>query len=141
VGDDLVEFVRSMYAPWERADFGDADWADPEIEFVLADGPTPGRWFGADAMAKGWAEMLSAWEGLAVEVEDIVVLDDERVLVLMHNRGRGKLSGVDIEQIASRGANLVQVRDGKVVKLVAYFDRERAFEELDIDPASLGRGR
>ena len=134
VGHDLVDFVRSVYAPWQRGDFHASDWADAEIEFVMADGPTPGRWIGRDGMAKGWGEMLSAWEDLTVEVEDIVALDDERVLVLLHNHGKGKLSGVDLEQIASRGANLVHVREGKVVKLLAYFDRERAFDELGIDP-------
>ena len=41
-----VELVRSIYADWERGHFTTAEWADPEIEYVLVGGPAPGRWAG-----------------------------------------------------------------------------------------------
>ena len=42
MSQEKVEPVRSIYAAWERGEFGSADWARPEIEYGYADGPDPG---------------------------------------------------------------------------------------------------
>ena len=54
------------------------------------------------------------------------MLDDDRVLVLGRMTGRGKLSGAIGETDI---VNMFHLRDGKVVKLVMYANRDRAFAE------------
>ena len=132
MSQEHVELVRAVCAPWERGDFSSVEWAHPEIEFAFADGPTPGSWTGVAAMNDAWREALTAFEGLDVKVEQYVPLDGERVLVLMHNTGRGKASRFDLGQLDNRGANLFHIREGKVTRLVLYFDRERALEAVGL---------
>jgi len=127
-----LDLVRSIYADWERGDFSSVDWAHPEIEFVLADGPSPGTWRGVARMVEVWSDYLGAWENYYSEIEELRVLDDERVLVLDEVRGRGTTSGVDLGKINPKSADLWHVRDGKVVKVVLYFDRADALANLGL---------
>ena len=60
-------------------------------------------------------------------------LDHERILVLVHHGGRGKTSGLELEQLRG-GAGLFHVSDGKVTRLVIYADRERALADLGLTP-------
>jgi len=53
-----VELVRSIYAALEHGDFGMAEWAHPQIEYVVADGPEPGSWVGKADMAQAARERL-----------------------------------------------------------------------------------
>jgi hypothetical protein len=60
------------------------------------------------------------------------VLDEERVLVLIHRSGRGKLSGLELEAAMTKGASAFHIRDGKVTRLVAYMESERALADLGL---------
>ncbi len=126
-----LDLVRSIYAAWERGDFSSAEWAHPEIEYVFAGGPEPGRRTGLTGMAEGWREWLNAWEDYPVEADEYRELDEERVLVLSRYSGRGKTSGLEVGRMRTDGATLFHVRDGKVTRFVGYWDRDRA-------PADLG---
>jgi hypothetical protein len=88
-----VEVVRSIYAAQERGDFSSVEWAHPEIEFVIADGPSPGRWTGLAAMAEAFRDFLRAFEEYRPQVEEYRQLDGDRILVLTHRIGRGKRAG------------------------------------------------
>ena len=131
-----VDLVRSIYDRWERGDFHDVSWADPEIAFALRDGPTQVSCTGIEPMSKEWGEFLSNWDGLRAKAEEYRDLGDGRVLTLVRNTGTGKASGVELSEMQSRGANLFSVRDGKVTRLDVYWDRDRAFADLGIDPSA-----
>jgi ketosteroid isomerase-like protein len=127
-----LDLVRSIYAAWERGDFSSAEWAHPEIEYVIADGPTPGRWSGLTGMMEGSRTFLSAWEDFRAEAEEYRELDGEHVLVLFDPSGHGKTSGVELQAARAKGASLLRIRGGKVTALTWYFDRDRALADLGL---------
>jgi len=133
MSQENLELVRSIYADWQRGEFfSTTDWADPEIEYVIVDGPDAGSWRGLSAMAKTMHRILSTWENARVEADDYVELDDERVLVFNHLSGRGKASGLDVGQLQRNGAAVLHIRDGKVTRYVSYNDRDRALADLEV---------
>ena len=129
-----LDLVRSIVAAWARGDFSSTEWADPEIEYVFHDGPEPGRWRGVTEMGEATRDFLRAWERFRWVADEYRELEDGQVVVLTHNTGRGRTSGIEIEQIwGGRGALLARVRDGKVARLDVYFDRDRALADLGLE--------
>ena len=129
-----LDLVRSIVAGWERGQFrGAATWAHRDIEFVVADGPEPGRWFGLRGIEEGANAILSPFTHARIQAEAYRELDRERVLVLVHNSGRGRTSGLEIEQTHVKAADVFHVRDNKVIRLVAYWDRGHALADVGLE--------
>jgi ketosteroid isomerase-like protein len=128
-----VNLVRSLYADWERGDYTSSGWADPEIEWVVVDGPDPGVWRGVAGMADGFRSSMGAWKDVHAEVEEYRELDAHRVLVLEWRRARGRASGVELSKMRAEGAVVFHLRDGKVARMLFYWERERAFADLGLE--------
>ena len=124
-----LNLVRSIYAAIERGDFGSSEWADPDIERVVVDGPEPGTFTGLAGLAEGMRTVFRDMEDVRAEAEECRELDAERVLVLTYGVGRGKRSGVPVD---ARGAEVFELHDGKVIRIVVYNDRDRAFADLGL---------
>jgi ketosteroid isomerase-like protein len=127
-----LDVVRSIYAAWGRGDYSSAQWADPGIEFVHGDGPAPHSWTGSEGLAEGTRAWIDVWEAMSVRAEQCCDLDDERVLVLTRYSGRAKTSGLELGRISAAGASLFHLRDGKVTRIVQYFDRTRALADFGL---------
>jgi ketosteroid isomerase-like protein len=132
MASENLELVRSVYADWERGDFSrTADWADEKIEWARFGGDGAGAWTGLAAITEAAVDVLAGWQDVRAEAEEYRDLGEERVLVLTRWRGRDSASGSEGELLR---ANLFRVREGKVVRLIFYWDRNRAFSDLGISP-------
>jgi ketosteroid isomerase-like protein len=127
-----LELVRSLYAGFERGDFfSRPESAHPDMELVIADGPSPGAWSGLPAAAKVFQDFLSTWENPRAVAEQYRELDTEHVLVLERYSGRGKTSGAEFQR--ATGAGLYRIRDGRITRVVIYWDRDRALAGLGLE--------
>jgi ketosteroid isomerase-like protein len=127
-----LDLARSIFAAWERGDFSSAEWAHPGIEWVLADGPSPGSWTGVSAMTESSRSWISTWQDYRVGAYEYRQLDEDRVLVLFHYGGRGKTSGLELGELQAKGAALLHIQGGKVTRAVHYIDREHALADLGL---------
>jgi ketosteroid isomerase-like protein len=125
-----LDLVRSIYGAVGRGDFGSADWADPEIEYVRADGFEPDTLIGRDGLVAAMRSLFGALQDFRIEAEDYRELDAERVLVLTNASARGKGSGLAIDQ---KGAEVFEIQAGKVTRIVTYFDRANAYADLSLE--------
>ena len=130
MSQENAELVRSIYAAWGRGDFSSAVWADPEIEFAFVDGPEPGSWSGRSAMAKRYGEWLSGWTDFRAELEELIVIDSTRILALVHNSARGRVSDLKMDQRSV--ANLFEINHGRVTRFGLYWDRNRALRDAGL---------
>ena len=128
-----VNLVRSYLEAWALGDFCEmATRVHPTIEFVNVDGPEPGVWTGLQRLERGQREYLSTWEDYRLVADEYRDLDRERVLVLFHFTGHGRTSGVDLGQLQSQAAAVVDRHEGKETRIVRYWERERALADLGL---------
>jgi ketosteroid isomerase-like protein len=135
VSQEDVGLVRRLFERWGRGDVATAEFFDTDVEFVRHGGGSgglaglAGEWRGLDQMWAAVREFLQAWEDLRTVAERIVDLGD-RVLVLGRQSGRGRGSGVFVDHEV---AFVATVRDGKIVRLEGYWDRDRALADLGFE--------
>ena len=60
-------------------------------------------------------------------------LDGERILVFDSFSGRGKTSGLELGDVQTPGALVFHLHDGKVIRIVSYWDRDRALADLGLE--------
>jgi uncharacterized protein len=125
-----ADIVRPIYEHWGRGDWRPTfDVYDPEMEWgwsdefpdlggVHQDRATP------NPRLQRW---LTEWEHWRAEPDEFLEIGDH-VVVLARYVGRGKGSGVEIEQ---EGAHVFQLRDGMVVRLEIFASRARALEYVE----------
>ena len=133
-----VDVVRKLYTYWQAQDVeAGTKLVDPDIEFVRIGaglGDLAGEWRGVDAMWGALFQWLQAWDELKVSPERFIELDDGRVLVLDRQTGRGRASTITLEHDL---ASIFTVRDGKLTRLVAYWDRADALRDAGVHAADL----
>lgn len=126
-----VDLVRSIFEPGERGDFGDARWADREIEYTIVDGRA-GQLQGTRGISRGYAN-LAAMGAVRDPCRPIPRAGQPTGSCADVRPRARQSSGMALEALSSVGAQLVHIRDGKVTGVDVYYDRHRALADLGLE--------
>ena len=82
------------------------------------------------ARASFIADWTESWENWELEVVELIDAGEDRVLAILHQRGRSKTTGLEVEMDF---AQLWTVRDGKQVRMEMYADPQQGREAAGLD--------
>ena len=120
-----AEVVRDFFASLVEGNPA-TELCDPAIEIRnWPDSPVPGPYRGHDGLRK-WFRAVNdpdTWELQMFELEDVVEVDDERVVTIQRATGRGRASGLEVDQ---RWGSIITVRDGRISSAFGYPTPEEA---------------
>ena len=132
MSQENVEIVRSAFAAINRADAEAAlrDTAeDFEMDWSNSIGPLRGIYRGGQEVLSLWRSFLDAWDSFQWDAEEIIDVDDSRVIAVNHVRGRGRGSGVDVDAI---GVQLWTFTDGQARSIKLYQSKADALEAAGV---------
>jgi ketosteroid isomerase-like protein len=126
-----VDIVRAIYTRWNKAlDAGEAEMLDAILIHFDRDVELdatrrhldPGVSRGHRAARRFFSELVEAWSIFHADVEELVPAGD-RVLAVLRVQGRGRTSGVAVDE---RIAHIWTLRDGLVVRHEYFGDVQEA---------------
>jgi ketosteroid isomerase-like protein len=124
MSQENVEVVRKAIA-YEYYGVGDRAEAeaifDPQVVLNPIDEAASS---GFDAMRADYERWASPFKEFRVTIEEIIDAGDQ-VVVVAHHQGRGRVSGVEVD---TRFYEVYTLREGKVLRVDEYTEREEALE-------------
>jgi ketosteroid isomerase-like protein len=86
----------------------------PDVEFIVSGkDPTAGVWHGHAGVVEFFTSWGESWEKWEAHPERFVAVGENQVAVGFHQRARGRVSGIDVE---NHPAHLWTFRDGLAVR-------------------------
>ena len=126
MGGSDREIVRQAFEAFSRDDIDAVlELCDPEI--VVRDPQRTGTTFrGPDGLRQFFAEWMENWEEYRSEPVEFTEAGGE-ILVRAHQTGRGKLSGIEVNQDLFI---VFRMRDGKFLEYRLYTNRDDAVASM-----------
>ena len=123
MSQENVEVVRRYIDAWQRDSDAMIEHLDPNLVWApVEESHTPSRGHeGARRLREGW---LDNWEEHQLDVEEVLDKRDQ-VVVGMRLRGRGKLSGVEVELVQY---SQFTVRNRRITHIYEHAARAEALE-------------
>jgi uncharacterized protein len=128
MGGSDREIVRQAFDAFGRDDIDAVlELCAPDV--VIRDPQRTGTTFrGHEGLRRFFEEWMENWEEYRSEPVELTEVDDA-ILVRAHQSGKGRLSGIEIDQDLFV---LLRLRDGKFVEYGIYADRGEALASIGL---------
>ena len=125
MGEANVDIARRSAEAYARGDAEGAlrDIAPDVVYDMTQNSPEGGEWDGHEGLAAGLGTWEDSWDDFSLEVLDVIEGTAGRVVVVIHQRGRGKESGIDIDWV---NAYVNEIKNGQIVRITPYPSKEAA---------------
>jgi len=128
VSEENVDVVRRVYDALDKPDESVRALWHPDVEFDVSRdvwGPLVGggHYRGPDGVRAWMLDLYSAWERMDLECVELIDAGADQVVSVLRVHGWGRLSGIEVEY---RPAGIWTLRDGQVVRVVWFANRDEA---------------
>jgi ketosteroid isomerase-like protein len=127
MSEENVEVIRDSIAAMNEGDYGRAmgHLAD-DVVLENPAGVFAGTFRGREAVGEWFGDWFRMFDwNVHNDIREIAEIGDDGVFLVVDLRGRGRRSGVDVEQTF---AWLCRLREGKITRMDGYLSREEALE-------------
>jgi uncharacterized protein len=127
LGDERAHTVMRGYEAFNTGELDEAiQMFDPAIVWHtwIVPGPGGATYHGLEGVRELWSDARNVFRNFRNDPERII-LGDDKVVAFVCVRGQGLASGAEVE---GRIAHVYTFRDGKVLKVDSYEDRDEALE-------------
>jgi uncharacterized protein len=133
VSDANVQIVRRVYDALANAGEDVTALWDPDVEFDVSRDiwgavMGGGHYRGVEGVRAWMLDLYAAWEQMDIDLEELIEAGDD-VVAVIRVAGRGRVSGIEMEY---RPAGVWTIRDGRIVRVVWFVDRDEALEAAGI---------
>ena len=126
MSQENVKLLRERYRQANAGGFAAiADFFASEFTMDAPQGVESAQAHDKAGLQEWFRKMDEIWEGLTFDPIEISALDAERVIAVVQTSGRGKGSGMAIDQTLT---HLWTLRDGKAVRIEGYSTKQEALE-------------
>jgi ketosteroid isomerase-like protein len=127
-----VELVRQLWDAFQR---GDIEWMVEQCtpDVVIAQPPeTPDAtvYAGPTALIEAVEGFPRDWEGFRVALTEVLDVSDEVVLSVCRNRGRGRISGLEMDMDMFY---VHRIHAGKMARMQIFLSREQAMQAAGLE--------
>jgi ketosteroid isomerase-like protein len=130
MSQENVERVRRGFEAFRRG-----EWelflrdVDPDIEFVELPAFGTKTYHGHEGLTAAVKWWSSQWDDFHTELTQLIDANDDQVVHVVRNHGRGKTSGVDVQEEV---AFLTTFRDGRATRIEMFRSASEALQNVGL---------